>query len=157
MAKSLNRATILGNLGQDPEVRTTPQGNTVCNFNVATSESYKDKSDQWAETTDWHRIVLWDRLADVASQYLKKGSKVYIEGKIRTRSWDDKDGVKRYITEIIGSNMLLLDSKPSDESGSSSNYSSYKKSYNSHEDTAFNPKDFESSENEIPEGDEVPF
>jgi len=151
MAKSLNRATILGYLGQDPEVRTIPQGNTVCNFNVATSELYKDK-----EYTEWHRIVLWDRLAEVAQNFLKKGSKVYIEGKIVTRSYE-KDGVKHYITEIRGTNILLLDSKPSDESGSSSNYSSYKKSYNSHEDTAFNPKDFESSENEIPEGDEVPF
>jgi len=151
MAKSLNRATILGYLGQDPEVRTTPQGNTVCNFNVATSELYKDK-----EYTEWHRIVLWDRLAEVAQNFLKKGSKVYIEGKIVTRSYE-KDGVKHYITEIRGTNILLLDSKPSDESGSSSNYSSYKKSYNNHEDTAFNPKDFESSENEISEGDEVPF
>lgn len=155
MARTLNRATILGRLGQDPEVRTTPQGSTVCNLSVATSESYKDKNDQWAEITDWHRVTLWDRLADTASKYLKKGSKVYIEGKIRTRTWEDKDGNKRYMTEIIGNQLLLLDPKSSE--GDDSGYSSYKKSYSNNEDTAFNPKDFESSENDIPEDDEVPF
>ncbi len=107
MAKSLNRVTLLGNLGRDPEVRTTPSGATVCNFSIATTESYKDKNDQWQEVTDWHNVVFWNRQAEVAGQYLKKGSKVYIEGKLKTRSYE-KDGVTRYVTEVMGNNLVLL-------------------------------------------------
>ncbi len=109
MAKSLNRVTLIGNLGKDPELRTTPTGQTVCNFSIATTESYKDKNDQWQEVTDWHNIVMWNRLAEVAGQYLKKGNKVYLEGKLKTRSYE-KDGVTRYMTEVMVNNMVLLPS-----------------------------------------------
>jgi len=99
MAKSLNRAQLIGNLGADPEIRSTPSGVSVAKLRIATTESYKDKSDQWVETTDWHNVVLWGTYAKLAEN-LHKGSKVYIEGKIQTRSYDGKDGVKRYVTEV---------------------------------------------------------
>ena len=110
MAKSLNRAQILGNLGKDPEMRTTPTGRQVCSFSMATKDSYKDKNDVWQESTEWHNIVLWDRLAETASKYLHKGSKALIEGRIKTRSYEDKNGVTKYITEIVGTSLILLSS-----------------------------------------------
>lgn len=109
MAKSLNRVTLVGNLGQDPEFKTTPQGSSVCNLNIATTETYKDKSSgEWKDITDWHRVTLWDGLADTANKYLKKGNKVLIEGKLKTRSYEDKDGVKRYITEVLGNSLIMM-------------------------------------------------
>jgi single-strand DNA-binding protein len=114
MAYSLNRAQLIGNLGQDPELRSTPQGSSVCTLSIATTESYKDKaSGEWKETTEWHKVVLWDKLAESAAQYLKKGSKVFIEGKIKTRNYDDKDNVKRYVTEILGLTMIMMGGKSS--------------------------------------------
>ena len=112
--KGLNRATLIGNLGQDPELRTTPQGSNVCSFTLATSDRYKDKNGEWQDVTDWHRIVFWDKLAEIAGEYLKKGSRVFIEGKIKTRSYE-KDGETKYITEIIGHNMLMLSAKEQSE------------------------------------------
>ncbi len=106
-AFSLNRATLIGNLGTDPELRTTQSGTAFCRFNVATSSSYKDKSDQWQDKTEWHRIVLWGRLAERAAQHLRKGSKAYIEGQIETSSYE-KDGIKRYTTEIRGDNFIVM-------------------------------------------------
>ena len=114
MARSVNKVILVGNLGQDPDVRTTPQGVQVASINLATSESFKDKSGNWQDATEWHRITLWNYLAESASKNLKKGSKVYIEGKLQTRSYE-KDGVTRYITEIVASQMVLLD--PSANSG----------------------------------------
>lgn len=123
MAKSLNRAQILGHLGQDPEIKATPQGSSVCNVSVATTESYKDKnSGEWKESTEWHKVVLWDYMAENAAKYLKKGSKVLFEGKIKTRSYE-KDGVTRYITEIWANNMILLDRKEQSEGGYQGGYS----------------------------------
>jgi single-strand DNA-binding protein len=119
MAKSLNRVTLIGNLGKDPEIRTTPSGATVCNFSLATTETYKDKNDTWQEVTDWHNIVIWNRLGEVAGQYLKKGSKVYLEGKLKTRSYE-KDGITRYMTEVFVNNMVLLPS--GNYQGGSGNY-----------------------------------
>jgi single-strand DNA-binding protein len=110
MARSYNKVTLLGNLGRDPEFRMTPQGNSVCTLNIATTESYKDKSGNWQEVTDWHRVVLWDSRADSAHKYLKKGSKVMIEGKLRTRSYEDQSGTTKYITEVIASNLIFVDS-----------------------------------------------
>lgn len=105
----VNKVIIVGNLGRDPEVRHTPTGAQVCNFPVATSESYTDRNtNERREMTEWHNVVVWRRLAEVAEKYLKKGSQVYIEGKIRTRSWDDENGQKRYATEIIGDVLQLL-------------------------------------------------
>ena len=112
----INRVILVGRLGKDPEVRHLENDVTVANFPIATTESYKDKSGQKVETTEWHNIVLWRGLARVAESYLKKGDLVYIEGKIRTRSWDDKEGNKRYTTEIYGENMTMLSGKNSEGS-----------------------------------------
>jgi single-strand DNA-binding protein len=111
----INKAIVLGRLGKDPEMRHTPAGVPVCSFSIATSEVYTDKTtNEKREITEWHNIVLWRRLAETAEKYLRKGSQVYIEGKIRSRSWDDEAGQKRYITEIVGDTMQLL-GRPSDQ------------------------------------------
>ena len=104
----INKVILVGNLGRDPEVRTLENGAKVANFTLATSESYKNKEGQRVTNTEWHNIVLWRGLADIAERYLNKGNQVYIEGKIKTRSWEDKDGVKRYTTEILGDNLTML-------------------------------------------------
>lgn len=104
---SVNKVILMGNLGRDPEVRYMPNGEAVANFSIATTEHWKDKSGQRQEKTEWHNIVLYRRLAEVAGEYLKKGSPVYIEGRLQTREWE-KDGVKRYSTEIIADTMKLL-------------------------------------------------
>ncbi|HYQ87699.1 MAG: hypothetical protein AUI33_11940 [Ignavibacteria bacterium 13_1_40CM_2_61_4] len=112
--KSLNKATLIGNLGKDPEVSYTASGVAVAKFSVATNERWKDAEGNVQERTEWHNIVAWRKLAEICGQYLKKGSKVYLEGKLQTRSWDDKNtGVKRYSTEIIADDMIMLDGKPS--------------------------------------------
>lgn len=108
---SLNKAMIIGRLGADPEVRYTQNNTAVANLSVATSDRYKDKNGEWQETTEWHRIVAWGRLAEICQQYLNKGSQVYIEGPIQTRSWEDKEGQKQYTTEIKALAMQMLDSK----------------------------------------------
>ncbi len=109
----LNKAMIIGNLGQDPELRYTPSGVAVANFSVATSEKWKDKDGNDQEKTEWHRVVIWRKLAEICGEYLKKGSKVYLEGKLQTRSWEDDNGVKRYATEIVVNQMQMLDRKAS--------------------------------------------
>lgn len=117
----VNKVILVGRLGKDPEVRHLENGATVANFSMATSETYKDKTTgERKEITEWHNIVLWRGLADVASKYLHKGDMVYIEGKLRTRSWE-KDNVTRYTTEVVGDNMTMLSQKSS--GGSSSDYS----------------------------------
>ena len=121
----VNKAIIIGNLGGDPEVRYTQNGSAVANFNVATSERWKDQSGAPQEKTEWHRIVAFARLGEICGEYLSKGSKVYIEGRIQTRHWDDKDGNKRYTTEIVAREMKMLDSKPSQGSGGASGGGSY--------------------------------
>ena len=103
---SLNKVTLIGHLGRDPEVRMTQSGSKVCNLNLATSEKYKDK-----ETTEWHRLIAFGPIAEIAEKYLKKGSSVYIEGKLQTRKWQDKDGVDKYTTEIIVNQLLMLGGK----------------------------------------------
>ena len=109
---SVNKVIIIGNLGKDPEVRYTPNGNAVCNINVATSRTWKSKdSGEKMEETEWHRVVLYDRQAEIAGEYLKKGRPVYIEGRIKTRKWQDKEGVDRYTTEIVAEEMKLLGSR----------------------------------------------
>lgn len=111
---SLNKVILIGNLGKDPEVRSTPSGSKVANFSIATSERYKDKSGQQVDKTEWHRIVMWRGLAEVAEKYLKKGSTICIEGKLTTRSWDDSNGQKKYMTEIVADNMQMLGGKNED-------------------------------------------
>lgn len=114
MGRSVNKVTLIGTLGRDPEVRFMPNGNAVANLSLATDESYNDKqTGQKVEQTEWHRITAYGKLAEIMQQYLKKGSKTYIEGKLRTREWE-KDGVKRYTTEIIANDMLMLDGRPQD-------------------------------------------
>mgnify|MGYP006179631983 CR=1 FL=1 len=107
----VNKVILVGNLGKDPEVRYLDGGVAVANFPLATSESYKDKSGNRIDQTEWHNVVLWRGLAEITEKYLKKGSQVYIEGKIRSRSWDDKEGVKRYTTEIVADNMTMIGSR----------------------------------------------
>ena len=112
MARGVNKVILIGNLGSDPEVRYTPDGTPVANFSLATSESWNDRNTgERQERTEWHRLVLWRKLAEIASQYLKKGSKLYVEGKLQTRSWDDQSGQKRYTTEIVVNEMEMLDSR----------------------------------------------
>jgi len=106
---SVNKAILVGNLGKDPELRYTPSGQAVTKFSMATTDRWTDKEGGKKEKTEWHNIVMWGRLAEISSQYLKKGSSVYVEGRIQTRSWDDKDGNKRYTTEIVGSQLQILD------------------------------------------------
>jgi single-strand DNA-binding protein len=105
---SVNKAILIGNLGADPELRYTPTGEAVTSFRIATTERFKDRDGNAREITEWHNIVCWRRLAEIANEFLKKGSPVFIEGSIRTRSYDDKNGVKRYRTEIIARSMQLL-------------------------------------------------
>ncbi len=108
---SLNKVMLIGRLGKDPEVRYTPDGAPVANFSLATSEFWTDKSGTRQEKTEWHNIVAWSKLADFSKRYLAKGRQVYIEGRLRTREWDDKDGNKRRTTEIVASQMVLLGSR----------------------------------------------
>lgn len=114
---SLNKAMIIGRLGQDPDVRYTQSNTAVANLSIATSERYKDNMGEWKEQTEWHRVVAWGRLAEICQEYLKKGSQVYIEGPIQTRKWEDKEGQTRYTTEIKALTMTMLDSKGSGGSG----------------------------------------
>lgn len=109
---SLNKAILIGNLGKDPETRYAPNGDAVCNITVATTETWKDKqTGEKKEATEWHRVVFFGRLAEIAAQYLRKGSQVYVEGRLQTRKWQDKDGGDRYTTEIRGDEMKMLGSK----------------------------------------------
>ena len=111
----VNKVILVGNLGRDPELRTTPQGMAVCNFPVATSESWNDKDGQKQERTEWHRIVVWGKLGELCERYLRKGRKAYVEGRLQTRSWEDKEGQKRYTTEIVATTVQFLDSAASSE------------------------------------------
>ncbi len=124
MARGVNKVILIGNLGQEPETRYMPSGGAVTNLSLATSESWKDKqTGENQERTEWHRVVFFNRLAEIAGEYLHKGSKVYVEGSLRTRKWQDKDGQDKYSTEIVGSEMQMLDSR-GDSGGqmASSNY-----------------------------------
>ncbi|NNM82926.1 MAG: single-stranded DNA-binding protein [Burkholderiales bacterium] len=105
---SVNKAILIGNLGSDPEVRYSPDGSAIANIRIATTESWKDKSGEKQEKTEWHRVVFYGRTAEVVGEYLKKGSAVYVEGRIQTRKWQDKDGQDRYTTEIVGDRMQML-------------------------------------------------
>lgn len=109
MARSVNKVILLGNLGKDPEVRYTPSGQAVARFSLATSDRWKDKnSGEWQDRTEWHTIVCWAKLAETVGQYLTKGSSVYIEGRLQTRSWDDKEGKKHYSTEVVASELVMI-------------------------------------------------
>ncbi len=116
----INKAILVGRLGKDPEVRYTPDGAMVTSFSLATDEQWKDKNGEKVQKTEWHRIVTFGKLAEICGNYLAKGKLIFIEGRIQTSSWDDKEGVKRYSTEIVASNMKMLDSKGQGKSDESS-------------------------------------
>jgi single-strand DNA-binding protein len=138
----VNKVILLGNLGKDPEVRHLENGAAVANFSIATTESFKDRNGNRQEQTEWHNIVLWRGLAEIAEKFLKKGSQVYIEGKLRTRSWQDKEGNTRYTTEIVGDNMTMLGGRPNTD--------------NSSQNTAY-PNQDNSPNLEQDESDDLPF
>jgi single-strand DNA-binding protein len=121
MGVGVNKVILIGNLGKDPEVRHLDGGATVANFPIATTETYKDSAGNRKEQTEWHNIVLWRSLAEVAEKYLRKGTQIYLEGKLRTRSWDDKEGNKRYTTEVVGETFTILSKKPADTNNTSGN------------------------------------
>lgn len=153
----LNKAMIIGRLTKDPEIKSTPSGQNVASFSIATNFTWTDQSGQKQEKVEFHNIVAWRKLADIIGQYLKKGSKVYIEGRLQTRDWAGQDGVKRYRTEILAENMIMLDSKGgSDNSFEQASRSSANNSnggYNSNNNSA--PKS-QSSDDEI-NVEEIPF
>ena len=148
---SLNKVMLIGNLGKDPEVRYTAGGTAVASFSLATSEKFKGKDGQWEEKTEWHNITLWARLAEIAGEYLSKGKTVYIEGRLQTRKWTDKDGRDRYTTEIVGEKMQMLSGKGEGGSqgggnqGGGQRYNSRpQQDYNqgnTYEEPVFNPDD----------------
>jgi len=108
MAQGINKVILIGNLGNDPELKSIPSGNSVCEFSLATNESWTDKSGQKQDRTEWHRIVVWGKTGENCAKYLSKGRQCYVEGRLRTRSWEDKEGNKRYTTEIVASTVQFL-------------------------------------------------
>ena len=114
----VNKVILLGNLGKDPEIRTLESGTKLARIALATNDYYKNKNGEMIERTEWHTVILWDRRAELAEKYLKRGSQLYVEGRLRSRSWDDKDGIKRYTTEVIADVINLVGGRPSDGSGS---------------------------------------
>ena len=153
----INKVILVGNLGKDPEVRTVQSGALVARFSLATSESYTNKEGQKVENTEWHNIVLWRGLASVAEKYLKKGNKVYIEGKLRNRQYDDKDGNKKYVTEIEATDMLLLDRVQNATGGA--NNTNTGNNYSNESTSSSNQYSSGSSgnTNEPPVDDDLPF
>jgi len=120
MTRSLNRATLIGNITRDPELKYTPQGTAVCTFSIATNRSWKTESGEQKENAEFHRIVAWDKLAEICNQLLKKGSRVFVEGRIQTRKWAGQDGQDRYTTEIVITDMMMLERREGDGMGGDS-------------------------------------
>jgi len=144
MARGINKVIIVGNLGADPDSRAMPSGNAVTNISVATSESWKDReTGEKREKTEWHRVVFYNRLAEIAAQYLKKGSQVYVEGKLQTRKWDDKEGNERWTTEVVANQMEMLGDRKSNNMTNDNASSSQSTS-----DNDFSTDDFD---------DDIPF
>ncbi|OGU17919.1 MAG: single-stranded DNA-binding protein [Geobacteraceae bacterium GWC2_53_11] len=137
---SLNKVMLIGNLGKDPEVRFTASGQAVASFSLATSETYKDKSGEKVEKTEWHNITLWGKLAEIAGEYLSKGKTIYVEGRLQTRKWQDKSGNDRYTTEIVGDKMQMLSAK-GERSGGGESSSAQKNSASSYEEPPFQDDD----------------
>jgi single-strand DNA-binding protein len=120
MAKSVNKVTLLGNLGKDPEIKFLPSGQAVANFSIATTDRYKDKAGEWQDRTEWHNVVAYARTAEIVRDYVKKGNKLYVEGRLTTRSWDDKDtGKKVYRTEVVVNDLVLIGGRGDGEGGGS--------------------------------------
>ncbi|MBT4483914.1 MAG: single-stranded DNA-binding protein [Candidatus Latescibacteria bacterium] len=149
MARGLNKVMLIGNLGADPEVKYSASGTPIASFNMATSDNRKNKDGEWEDRTEWHKIVMFGRQAEICKDYLKKGSKIFLDGRLQTRSWDDQSGQKRYLTEVVGNNMVMLDSK---SQASSMNESEHDTSYSNSEDMP------ESPPNNLPKADDdLPF
>ncbi|MCM0080680.1 single-stranded DNA-binding protein [Geomonas sp. Red32] len=143
---SLNKVMLIGNLGKDPEVRYTPSGTAVASFSLATSDRIKNKNGEWEEKTEWHNITLWGRTAEIAGEYLSKGKTIYIEGRLQTRKWQDRDGKDRYTTEIVGEKMQMLSGKGEGGGQGGGQRSSGGRSYGQqeqggYEEPVFNPDD----------------
>lgn len=141
---SLNKVMLIGNLGKDPEVRYTPAGTAVASFSIATSEKFKNKSGEWEERTEWHNVVLWGRQAEVAGEYLAKGKTVYIEGRLQTRKWQDKDGRDRWTTEVVGEKMQMLGARGEGGGGRSGGRGGQESGFGGgpgFDEPAFNPDD----------------
>lgn len=149
---AVNKAILVGNVGKDPEVRHLESGVVVASFSLATTERYKDKSGELKEQTEWHNIVCWRGLADLADKYIKKGTQIYVEGRIRTRSWDDQNGAKHYTTEIIADTIQLLGRKSDNQSTSPSGAPTANTSYSSQQISApaISPKDIEDDSDDLP-------
>lgn len=151
----INKVILVGNLGKDPEVRYLEGGTAVANFPIATSETYKDRnSGERKTTTEWHNIVLWRGLAEIAEKYLKKGSQVYIEGKLKTRQWQDKDGNNRYTTEIVGDNLQMLGRKDDSNSSAPVASTSTPAATSTESTTPPSTPEIDNSNNEV---DDLPF
>ena len=136
---SLNKVMLIGNLGRDPEVRYTASGTAVAGFSVATSEKFKNKNGEWEERTEWHNVTLWGRLAVIAGEYLAKGKTVYLEGRLQTRKWQDRDGKDRYTTEVVADKMQMLGGKG--DGGSRQGAGRNDMQEPSYEEPVFNPDD----------------
>ncbi|MDF1797297.1 MAG: single-stranded DNA-binding protein [Coxiellaceae bacterium] len=149
MARGVNKVILIGNLGGDPEVRYTPSGNAIANATLATSTTWRDKqSGELQDRTEWHRIVFFNRLAEIVGEYLHKGSKVYIEGSLRTRKWQDKSGIDRYTTEIIANEMHMLDSRQHSEA--SGNHHEKSANSNNNQQSTSAPVDASINDDDIP-------
>ena len=135
--KTLNKVQLIGRLGKDPEVQKFDGDNMVVRFPLATNESYKDKNGQLVESTEWHNIVAWRKLGQIAEQYIKKGMSIYVEGKIRSRSYDDKDGVKKYISEVVGREIKLLGRAPEKQETEIEKPQSHEQSVSNDDDLPF--------------------
>jgi single-strand DNA-binding protein len=154
--KGVNKVILLGNLGKDPEVKFTPSGTAVAKFTVATSDRFKDKEGQWQDRTEWHNVTAWARTAEIAGEYLKKGNKVYIEGSLRTHSWDDKQtGQKKYMTEIVVNDLVLLGGR-GESGGDSSGHSRGVAAGNNFDQRAPEPEPASATSSPISDED-IPF
>lgn len=149
---SVNKVILLGRLGQDPELKYTPGGAAVCNFSVATTESWTDKQGQKQEKTEWHRIVVWGKLAELCNQYLAKGRQAFVEGRLQTRSWDDKDGSKRYTTEIMANTVQFIGGATA-----SNNNANVDKSFNQAPATENMNQEYQISNDAHFAADDIPF
>jgi single-strand DNA-binding protein len=152
----VNKVILVGNLGADPEIRNLPSGSSVANFNIATSESYTNKQGEKVTQTEWHRIECWEGLAKVAEQYLKKGNSVYIEGKIRTEEWQDKEGNTRYTTKIRAQNMTMLGGRNDSNGGGTGDYENNNQYGNTQQNTGGQPSS-STSFNDEGADDDLPF
>jgi len=154
MARGINKVILVGNVGGDPDVRYLPAGNAVTTLSIATSETWKDKqTGEKQERTEWHRVVCFNRLGEIAGEYIRKGSKIYVEGSLRTRKWQDQQGQDRYTTEIVASDIQMLDSK-----GGSSNYAEMPSPPQAHQQSTPKPQPAQAAQDAFDElDDDIPF